>query len=390
VPGVRDRNLRSGDLHEELGLFLLRAVALVAPVPRQEDVGNDAFATLIRPEGSRRLLPDVSFLVQLKASSVSVVSYRGRDEIAWITNLEIPLFIGRVDLSRASIALYSTQRLHQILLETSYDELHLLLDPADESSRVNNIRPFNVGPPVHTWSVADLDQPNFLTRTFSILRPHVEGLRTNRHLRDIRYQRLLKWETGVPPEDAGVMMMGTVNDDGTAILQSMVPGIQRLLSEVMHKKRYRHFPLLLAMIQMMREWNVDPDPQGIWVQMAAVMAQGPDLTDEDVVRLRCFANLNPLDLSRLQLSDDSLTEIPESVTKLGIMDTPISDVGIGHLLRLKNLSRLNVAGTRITDAGLDLLASLGSLEWLNVGRTNVTDEGIERLKARRPGIEVIR
>src|SRR5437660_6280852 len=104
MPGVRDRNLRSGDLHEELGLFLLRAVALVAPVPRQEDVGNDAFATLIRPEGSRRLLPDVSFLVQLKASSVSEVPYRGREELAWIPSLEIPLFIGRVDPSRASCA----------------------------------------------------------------------------------------------------------------------------------------------------------------------------------------------------------------------------------------------------------------------------------------------
>lgn len=389
MPGVRDRNLRSGDLHEELGIFLLRSVALVAPVPRQEDVGNDAFVTLIRPEGSRRLIPDVSFLVQLKAASQKVVSYTKPDEVAWVTKLEIPLFIGRVDLRTASISLYSTQRLHHILLEASYDEIHLLLDPASESS-ANNRRLVNIDPPVHTWSVVDLGQPDFLERTFSILRPHIEGLRTNRHLRDIRYQRLLKWETGVPPEDAGVMMMGTANDDGTAILQSMVPGIQRLLSEVMHKKRYRHFPLLLAMIQMMREWNVDPDPQGIWVQMAALMAQGPDLTDEDVIRLRCFANLNPLDLSRLQLSDDSLAEIPESVTKLGIMDTPISDVGIGHLLRLKNLSRLNVAGTRITDAGLDLLASLGSLEWLNVARTNVTDEGIERLKASVPGVEVVR
>src|ERR1043165_7537011 len=128
MPGARDRNLRSGDLHEELGLFLLRSVALVAPVPRQEDVGNDAFVTLVRPEGSRRLLPDVSFLVQLKAASVTKVPYAKPDEIAWITNLEIPLFIGRVDIAKASIELYSTQRLHQILLETTYKGIHLLLD----------------------------------------------------------------------------------------------------------------------------------------------------------------------------------------------------------------------------------------------------------------------
>ena len=84
MPGVRDRNLRSGDLQEELGIFLLKAVALVAPVPRPEDVGNDAFATLIRPEGTRRLIPDLSFLVQLKSASVPSVSYTTPEEMAWI------------------------------------------------------------------------------------------------------------------------------------------------------------------------------------------------------------------------------------------------------------------------------------------------------------------
>ena len=84
MPGMRDRNLRSGDLHEEFGIFLLKAVALVAPVPRQEDGGIDAFVTLIRPEGSRRLIPDVSFLVQLKSASAASVSYTTPDEMAWI------------------------------------------------------------------------------------------------------------------------------------------------------------------------------------------------------------------------------------------------------------------------------------------------------------------
>jgi hypothetical protein len=71
MPRSRDRNLRSGDQHEELGVVLLKTLALVAPVPRQEDLGHNAFATLIRPAGSRRLIPDLSFLVQLKSDSVS-------------------------------------------------------------------------------------------------------------------------------------------------------------------------------------------------------------------------------------------------------------------------------------------------------------------------------
>lgn len=128
MPGVRDRNLRSGDLHEELGLVLLRTVALVAPVPRPEDVGTDAFATLVRPDGSRRLLPDVSFLVQLKAASRSVVSYEDADAVNWLRNLEIPLVIGRVNLPEARIELFTTLRVHQLFLESSHSAIHLLLD----------------------------------------------------------------------------------------------------------------------------------------------------------------------------------------------------------------------------------------------------------------------
>jgi hypothetical protein len=93
MPGLRDRNLRSGDLQEGRGIFLLTEVALVARVPRQEDAGNDAFAMLIRP---RRLIPDVSFMVRLKSTSFASVSYTTQDDMAWICALDSPLFIGRV------------------------------------------------------------------------------------------------------------------------------------------------------------------------------------------------------------------------------------------------------------------------------------------------------
>src|SRR5947209_5095225 len=183
---MRDRNLRSGDLHEELGIFLLKAVALVAPVPRQEDVGNDAFATLIRPEGSRRLIPDLSFLVQLKSVSFTSVSYTTPDEMTWISALESPLFIGRVDLKQSKIELFTTLRLHQILLESGHEGIELLLDPGDETSTTPNVRRANVGPPVHAWSMADVTKPDFLVRSHAVLRPHVDTLRRNRSLRGIQ------------------------------------------------------------------------------------------------------------------------------------------------------------------------------------------------------------
>jgi hypothetical protein len=154
MPGMRDRNLRSGDLHEELGILLLKAIALVAPVPRQEDVGNDAFATLIQPEGNRRLIPDVSCLVQLKSSSVASVSYTTPEEMAWISALDSPLFIGRVDLKQARIELFTTLRLHQILLEHDYNGIELLLNQADGISIMPNVRQANLGPPIHAWDDA--------------------------------------------------------------------------------------------------------------------------------------------------------------------------------------------------------------------------------------------
>jgi len=389
MPGIRDRNLRSGDLHEELGLFLLRSVALVAPIPRQEDVGNDAFATLIRPEGSRRLIPDVSFLVQLKAASVSEVSYSGPDEIAWITNLEIPLLIGRVDLKKASISLFSTQRVHHILLEQSYDEIRLVFDRGDEIGEITRSRAVNLGRAVHTWSVADLDERDFIARTFSILRPHVESLRQNRLLRDLRYQKVLKWETGQPPTEAGIMMLGTGKDDMKPVLESMIPNVLLMLTEIMHKKRYGDFHVLIALMQLMRKWGVDPDPNGSHQQLAALMARGPEIPDEDVIRLRYSVNSRPLDLSRLQLSSTSLAAIPECVTELTLADTPVSHEGVQQLLRLRHLLRVNLAGTGITDTGLAFLASLSSLEWINVERTEVTQDGIRLLKQTLPNIEVV-
>ena len=111
------------------------------PVPRPEDIGTDAFVTLVRPDGSRRLLPDVSCLVQLKAASVSVVPYDSPDAVNWVRNLEIPLFIGRVSLPESRIELFTTQRLHQILLEGHHDSIHLLLDPAAESDATPGVRP---------------------------------------------------------------------------------------------------------------------------------------------------------------------------------------------------------------------------------------------------------
>ena len=47
MPTKRGKNFRSGDIAEQLGLYLIQSVALGAPVPRTEDVGIDGYKSFV-------------------------------------------------------------------------------------------------------------------------------------------------------------------------------------------------------------------------------------------------------------------------------------------------------------------------------------------------------
>jgi hypothetical protein len=188
------------------------------------------------------------------------------------------------------------------------------------------------------------------------------------------------------------MMLGSPSDDIRATLQGMAPHVQRLLLEIQSKKRYAVFPTVVNLVQMMREWGVEADPDGLGVMMAALGAEGPDIPDEVAIRWRYEAGLQfgHLNLSYTKLSEAALNAIPGDVTQLALIDAPLTDAGVARLLRLAGLTRLNLSGTAVSDAGLDLLGTLTNLCWVGVERTAVTDEGIARLKARLPNLDVKR
>src|SRR6266446_5061058 len=98
---------RSGNLAEDLGLLLLKGVAAVADVPRPEDIGFDAIATLLRRDADGNSYAEDSFFVQLKAVSESTLEYRGH-ELTWFLGQSQPFFIGRVSLADAKLSLYPT------------------------------------------------------------------------------------------------------------------------------------------------------------------------------------------------------------------------------------------------------------------------------------------
>jgi len=103
--------------------------------------------------------------------------------------------------------------------------------------------------------------------------------------------------------------------------------------------------------------------------IAGYLAEGPDISVEDTIRTRHAFQPNGLDLSRLPVTDEDLAVIPDTVTGLALVNAPVTDAGIPHLLRLTGLKRLNIAGTQITDDGLVALGGLQNLELVCVNRT---------------------
>src|SRR5205807_2269805 len=123
------------DLAEDSGLSMLHDVGLVAPIPRTEDVGGDAYVTLLRPADSRRLIPEDSFLAQIKSWSLDRVVWSGALELSWIFNLELPFFIARVDRHASRIALHALHRVSQVVIEGGeLESLSVHFNAVDESA----------------------------------------------------------------------------------------------------------------------------------------------------------------------------------------------------------------------------------------------------------------
>src|SRR6516164_8976286 len=107
MAGRRRSSFRFGDLAEHLGLLLLKGIAAVAEVSRQEDVGLDAVASLLRRDDDGNCYAEDTFVVQLKSESVEKIEYE-EHELTWFLGQTQPMFVGHVSLQESRISLYST------------------------------------------------------------------------------------------------------------------------------------------------------------------------------------------------------------------------------------------------------------------------------------------
>ena len=78
----------------------------------------------------------------------------------------------------------------------------------------------------------------------------------------------------------------------------------------------------------------------------------------------------------------------ESVTRLGLVSTKISDASLKELPKLKGLKLLYLSGTEISNAGLKNLSKLKQLTELTLINTKVTLAGVEELQKVLPDCRI--
>ncbi len=261
MPAYRGKNLRSGDLAEQLGIFLLQSVALVAPVPRTEDVGIDVVATLIRSFDNYKYMAEDSFFVQIKSSSVTDCSFSD-SQLNWLQELHLPLFIATVDKGTSSIKLYSTHSLSDAFVENPNRKEIKLKFLEDYNSDIvgseENLE-LAIGPPVIIWSLNTLEtNPDFLDFFHQLMKPHIALAKKSIETRRIGYVELATWQTNSLPKVYGSKMKRREDvdkvDEITApyfhtILNNFMFGddiattrsVYRLLDKVLESRGHFHF-----------------------------------------------------------------------------------------------------------------------------------------------------
>lgn len=108
------------------------------------------------------------------------------------------------------------------------------------------------------------------------------------------------------------------------------------------------------------------------------------IVDDDSCKLIAgFPQLKKLRLARNQVSDAGLETLSacSSLEELDLSEASlITDAGMPHLAKLRELKKLNLWRVQITDEGALMLAPLTKLEWLNLDNTKLSDAGLPVLK----------
>ncbi len=117
---------------------------------------------------------------------------------------------------------------------------------------------------------------------------------------------------------------------------------------------------------------------------------GTQVTDAGLPHVMKIKNLRRLYLGRTRITDEGLIRLSgkRDLEVLSISDTQISGAGLARLSQLSNLKELTLERTQVTDNGLGQVRDLKNLEFVRLFGTQVTLEGVKELRRSLPWTEV--
>jgi hypothetical protein len=266
MPGRLRTNFRSGNLAEHLGLLLLKGIAAVADVPRTEDIGLDAVATLLRHDPDGNSYAEDSFVVQFKSDSETSIEYRDQ-QLSWFLAQSQPMFIGLVSRKHARIALYSTLYVNHAVLALHSEEITMLFGKSEGPYPWGPGGPAQsatvwLGPPLLSWTLADLDDAAWLSSAYEILKRFLGIARREHELLSFRQSSQLEWSTNDKGSirSSSLGMMKGHADNLHTVADQCIPGINALLLQAMAMPEERGNALmisLLALVGSLRDLGAD-------------------------------------------------------------------------------------------------------------------------------------
>jgi hypothetical protein len=290
-------SFRSGNLAEELGILLLKGVAAVAGVPRQEDIGIDAVATLLRRDNDGNCYAEDTFVVQLKSESEAQIEYSDH-AFKWFIRQTSPMFVGRVSLIESKIALYPTIFASQAISSLYARSIKIRFGDSDvppmlrEQLRCpwmgesSDVVVAWLGKPVAEWTVGDLTNRELLDRIYLALKRIVSELQRAIDCLSNGHLLVLDWSTNDADSirvNTGIMK--TPDVELREIAERCAPSLHGLMMKSLSLPKGQAGPILQSLTELasrLRMCGVEMDPGNHFgfTQIASqVMGRAADADD---------------------------------------------------------------------------------------------------------------
>ena len=203
MAGRLGKNLRQGHKAEDLGIMFLRNFCAVAQLRQEDDIGIDAVATLLREEKGL-LYAENTFFAQIKSKSVSEILYEG-NELNWLINQDLPLFIISIDKEEDDIKIYTTNPAYQIITFRAYNKLKLALTTTNQKffkrhEIDGDVFSVDIGPPIIESSYDSSKTTEEQQRLYMSMKKWVEEEHKQTQMRKLGFSMLAKWATEEDPD----------------------------------------------------------------------------------------------------------------------------------------------------------------------------------------------